>query len=109
MNSFRSVERAIAYEIERQGRALDAGEPLTMETRGWDDGRQATYRMRAKETSDDYRYFPEPDLPPLHVDDGVDRADPGRAAGAAGGPPRALRGARAVTATTPRSSSRIPG
>jgi len=68
MNSFRSVERAIAYEIERQGRALDAGEPLTMETRGWDDGRQATYRMRAKETSDDYRYFPEPDLPPLRVD-----------------------------------------
>jgi aspartyl-tRNA(Asn)/glutamyl-tRNA(Gln) amidotransferase subunit B len=68
MNSFRSVERAIAYEIERQGGALDAGEPLVMETRGWDDGRQATYRMRAKETSDDYRYFPEPDLPPLHVD-----------------------------------------
>ena len=44
-----------------------------METRGWDDGRQATYRMRAKETSEDYRYFPEPDLPPLHVDRGVDR------------------------------------
>ena len=39
-----------------------------METRGWDDGRQATYRMRAKETSEDYRYFPEPDLPPLRVD-----------------------------------------
>ncbi|HEX5827309.1 MAG TPA: Asp-tRNA(Asn)/Glu-tRNA(Gln) amidotransferase subunit GatB, partial [Candidatus Limnocylindrales bacterium] len=68
MNSFRSVERAIGYEIERQARALDAGEPLVMETRGWDDGKQATYRMRAKETSDDYRYFPEPDLPPLHVD-----------------------------------------
>ena len=68
MNSFRSVERAIAFEIERQAAALDAGEPLTMETRGWDDGRQATYRMRAKETSDDYRYFPEPDLPPLHVE-----------------------------------------
>ena len=69
MNSFRSVERAIAYEIDRQAAALDAGEPLLMETRGWDDGRQATYRMRAKETSDDYRYFPEPDLPPLRVDD----------------------------------------
>ncbi len=68
MNSFRSVERAIAFEIERQAAALDAGDPLTMETRGWDDGRQATYRMRAKETSDDYRYFPEPDLPPLRVD-----------------------------------------
>ena len=70
MNSFRSVERAIAFEIERQGAALDAGEPLTMETRGWDDGRQATYRMRSKETSEDYRYFPEPDLPPLHVEPG---------------------------------------
>jgi aspartyl-tRNA(Asn)/glutamyl-tRNA(Gln) amidotransferase subunit B len=68
MNSFRSVERAIGYEIERQGRALDDGDPLVMETRGWDDAKQATYRMRAKETSDDYRYFPEPDLPPLRVD-----------------------------------------
>ena len=68
MNSFRSVERAISFEIERQARALDAGDTLVMETRGWDDGKQATYRMRAKETSDDYRYFPEPDLPPLHVD-----------------------------------------
>ena len=68
MNSFRSVERAIGYEIERQGRALDAGEPLVMETRGWDEAKQATYRMRAKETSDDYRYFPDPDLPPLHVE-----------------------------------------
>ncbi|MES1239554.1 MAG: Asp-tRNA(Asn)/Glu-tRNA(Gln) amidotransferase subunit GatB, partial [Chloroflexota bacterium] len=68
MNSFRSVERAIGYEIERQAKALDAGDPLVMETRGWDDAKQATYRMRAKETSDDYRYFPEPDLPPLHVE-----------------------------------------
>jgi aspartyl-tRNA(Asn)/glutamyl-tRNA(Gln) amidotransferase subunit B len=68
MNSFRSVERAIAFEIERQGGLLDAGESLTMETRGWDDGRQSTYRMRSKETSEDYRYFPEPDLPPLHVE-----------------------------------------
>ncbi len=68
MNSFRAVERAIGFEIERQARALDAGETLAMETRGWDDGRQATYRMRDKETSEDYRYFPEPDLPPLRVD-----------------------------------------
>ena len=68
MNSFRSVERAIAYEIERQAAALDAGETLSQETRGWSDDRGATYHMRSKETSDDYRYFPEPDLPPLHVD-----------------------------------------
>jgi aspartyl-tRNA(Asn)/glutamyl-tRNA(Gln) amidotransferase subunit B len=68
MNSFRSVERAIAFEIDRQAAALDAGEGLHQETRGWSDERGATYHMRSKETSDDYRYFPEPDLPPLHVD-----------------------------------------
>jgi aspartyl-tRNA(Asn)/glutamyl-tRNA(Gln) amidotransferase subunit B len=68
MNSFRSVERAIAYEIDRQAAALDAGETLSQETRGWSDDRGATYHMRSKETSDDYRYFPEPDLPPLHVE-----------------------------------------
>ena len=68
MNSFRAVERAIAYEIDRQAAALDAGEPLLQETRGWSEERGATYRMRVKETSDDYRYFPEPDLPPLHLD-----------------------------------------
>lgn len=68
MNSFRSVERAITFEIERQAGILDAGEPLVMETRGWSDERGETYRMRAKETSDDYRYFPEPDLPPLRID-----------------------------------------
>jgi aspartyl-tRNA(Asn)/glutamyl-tRNA(Gln) amidotransferase subunit B len=68
MNSFRSVERAIEFEIERQGEALRTGQPLILETRGWDDDRGLTYHMRAKETSDDYRYFPEPDLPPLRVD-----------------------------------------
>ncbi|MEA2611934.1 MAG: aspartyl-tRNA(Asn)/glutamyl-tRNA(Gln) amidotransferase subunit [Chloroflexota bacterium] len=68
MNSFRAVERAIAFEIDRQGAALDAGETLLQETRGWSEERGATYRMRVKETSDDYRYFPEPDLPPLHLE-----------------------------------------
>jgi aspartyl-tRNA(Asn)/glutamyl-tRNA(Gln) amidotransferase subunit B len=68
MNSFRAVERAIAFEIERQGAALDAGELIVQETRGWSEERGSTYRMRVKETSDDYRYFPEPDLPPLHLD-----------------------------------------
>jgi len=68
MNSFRSVERAITFEIERQAVSLDADRPLVQETRGWSDDRGETYRMRVKETSDDYRYFPEPDLPPLHLD-----------------------------------------
>jgi aspartyl-tRNA(Asn)/glutamyl-tRNA(Gln) amidotransferase subunit B len=62
------VERAIAFEIERQAVALDAGETLLQETRGWSEERGSTYRMRVKETSDDYRYFPEPDLPPLRLD-----------------------------------------
>src|SRR6478609_7318445 len=68
MNSFRSVERAIAFEIERQAAALDAGEVLTQDTRGWNEDRGTTYVMRSKEDSHDYRYFPEPDLPPLRVD-----------------------------------------
>jgi aspartyl-tRNA(Asn)/glutamyl-tRNA(Gln) amidotransferase subunit B len=70
MNSFRSVERAIAFEIERQAAALDAGETLTQDTRGWNEDRGTTYVMRSKEDSHDYRYFPEPDLPPLRVDAG---------------------------------------
>ena len=94
MNSFRSVERAIDFEIDRQAAALDAGEPLRQETRGWSDDRGETYHMRSKETSDDYRYFPEPDLPPLHVDRGVAGRDPGRHAGAA------RRRAERATATT---------
>jgi aspartyl-tRNA(Asn)/glutamyl-tRNA(Gln) amidotransferase subunit B len=68
MNSFRAVERAIDFEIERQAVAIDAGEAILQETRGWSEERGSTYRMRIKETSDDYRYFPEPDLPPLHLD-----------------------------------------
>jgi aspartyl-tRNA(Asn)/glutamyl-tRNA(Gln) amidotransferase subunit B len=68
MNSFRSVERAIAFEIERQAGVLNAGEAVTQETRGWDDDRGLTYTMRVKEDSHDYRYFPEPDLPPLRAD-----------------------------------------
>ena len=68
MNSFRSVERAIDFEIERQTRALETGERLVQETRGWDDTRGETYTMRLKEESQDYRYFPDPDLPPLRTD-----------------------------------------
>ncbi len=78
MNSFRSVERAIDFEIARQEAALRAGEPLIQETRGWDDDRGLTYHMRTKETSDDYRYFPEPDLPPLRARPGLAGGDPAR-------------------------------
>jgi aspartyl-tRNA(Asn)/glutamyl-tRNA(Gln) amidotransferase subunit B len=65
MNSMKAVERAIAYEIERQAELIDGGGAVRMETRGWDEPRQSTYHMRPKEEENDYRYFPEPDLPPL--------------------------------------------
>jgi aspartyl-tRNA(Asn)/glutamyl-tRNA(Gln) amidotransferase subunit B len=65
MNSFRHVEHAIAYEIERQSGMLDAGERIAQETRLWDPDRGVTRSMRSKEHAHDYRYFPEPDLPPL--------------------------------------------
>jgi aspartyl-tRNA(Asn)/glutamyl-tRNA(Gln) amidotransferase subunit B len=68
MNSFRSVERAIAYEVERQAAALDDGRMVVQETRGWDEDRGRTFHQRLKEESEDYRYFPDPDLPPLRVD-----------------------------------------
>jgi aspartyl-tRNA(Asn)/glutamyl-tRNA(Gln) amidotransferase subunit B len=65
MNSMRAVERAIAFEIERQAALIDGGGTMRMETRGWDEASQSTYLMRPKEAENDYRYFPEPDLPPL--------------------------------------------
>ena len=68
MNSFRSVEKAIAFEIARQAEILEAGGSITQETRGWDESSETTYTMRAKENSHDYRYFPEPDLPPLTIE-----------------------------------------
>ncbi len=67
LNSFRVVERAIAYEIERQSNLLEAGERVMPETRGWDEGKQKTFSQRAKEESHDYRYFPDPDLPKLYL------------------------------------------
>ncbi len=67
LNSFRSVERAIAFEIERQSRALKAGEAIVQETRGWDEQSQVTFSQRKKESSHDYRYFPDPDLPSLRL------------------------------------------
>jgi aspartyl-tRNA(Asn)/glutamyl-tRNA(Gln) amidotransferase subunit B len=67
MNSFRNVQHAIEYEIKRQARALDTGERIVQETRLWDPDKGHTVSMRSKEFAHDYRYFPEPDLPPLDV------------------------------------------
>jgi len=68
MNSFRSLERAIDYEIGRQIAALERGKRLVQETRHWDEEAGITHTMRVKEGSSDYRYFTEPDLPPLALD-----------------------------------------
>ncbi len=67
MNSFSAIQKAIEYEIERQIEAVENGDPIYQETRLWDESNQATISMRKKEGSSDYRYFPEPDLPPLEV------------------------------------------
>ncbi|MCX6819770.1 MAG: Asp-tRNA(Asn)/Glu-tRNA(Gln) amidotransferase subunit GatB [Candidatus Adlerbacteria bacterium] len=65
LNSFRSVERAIAFEIARQVEVLEGGGQVVQETRGWNEGNQTTFSQRKKESSHDYRYFPDPDLPKL--------------------------------------------
>ncbi len=68
LNSIRSLERALRYERERQRAALEAGEALVQETRHFDEDRGTTHPLRSKEEAFDYRYFPEPDLPPLEPD-----------------------------------------
>jgi aspartyl-tRNA(Asn)/glutamyl-tRNA(Gln) amidotransferase subunit B len=68
MNSFRHVQRALEYEVARQAEALASGDRIVQETRLWDPERGRTLPMRSKEFAHDYRYFPEPDLPPLEVD-----------------------------------------
>src|ERR1700746_1582071 len=68
MNSISGVRRALAYEIQRQSSALESGEKLEQETRGWDDAAGKTFLMRTKEFAHDYRYFPDPDLVPVKTE-----------------------------------------
>ena len=68
MNSISGVRRALAFEIERQIAALEAGEKLEQETRGWDDNVGETFLLRTKESAHDYRYFPDPDLVPVKTE-----------------------------------------
>jgi aspartyl-tRNA(Asn)/glutamyl-tRNA(Gln) amidotransferase subunit B len=69
LNSFRVLAEGTAYEIERQTAVLRAGGTVLQETRGWHEGRRETFSQRSKEEAEDYRYFPEPDLPALHITD----------------------------------------
>jgi len=68
LNSFRALERATAFEIERQSKLVAAGGMVEQETLGWNEASETTYSQRSKEDAHDYRYFPEPDLPPLVID-----------------------------------------
>lgn len=69
LNSFKAVEKAVTYEVDRQIELLEKGESIVQETRGWDDAKQKTFSQRSKEDSHDYRYFPDPDIPPIVLDD----------------------------------------
>lgn len=69
LNSFRSIEKAVEYEVNRQIDVLESGEKIVQETRGWDDAAQKTFSQRTKEDAHDYRYMPDPDLPPVVLTD----------------------------------------
>lgn len=67
LNSFKSVEKAVEYEVKRQIELIEKGENIVQETRGWDDAKQKTFSQRSKEDAHDYRYFPDPDIPPVRL------------------------------------------
>lgn len=69
LNSFKSVEKAVEYEVDRQIELIEKGQQIVQETRGWDDDKQRTFSQRSKENSEEYRYMPDPDIPPVTISD----------------------------------------
>ncbi len=109
VNSFRYVEKAIDYEIERQIEVLEGGGRVVQETRLWDSAAGRTNSMRSKEEAHDYRYFPEPDLPPLVVDEARIARVVRHHARASGGAPSALRRAVRDSGVRRRRAEQIRG
>ena len=103
VNSIRFVMQAVEAEARRQIEVWEEGGEVEQETRLFDTGRGVTRSMRSKEDAHDYRYFPDPDLPPLVLDAGLGRGAEGGAAGTAGCAARALRRPWACRPTTPMS------
>ena len=90
LNSFKSVEKTVEYEIDRQIEVLEKGKEVVQETRGWDDAKQKTFSQRSKEDAHDYRYFPDPDLPPVELTETAIEAVKGKPTGNAQRNPFAL-------------------
>ena len=69
MNSVEAIKKAVEYERERHIKAIQNGETVLPETRGWDEEKQVSYTMRTKENAENYRYFPDSEIPPVHIDE----------------------------------------
>ncbi len=105
LNSFKAIARAIDYEAQRQIERLEEGKRVVQETRRWDENKDATFAMRSKENAQDYRYFPEPDIPPLEITEEYLERHPGPAArDGRGARWPAIRPSGACPPTTPRCS-----
>ena len=108
VNSLRSVERAVRYEMTRHAARLDAGQRVVQETRHWHEDTGVTTSGRSKEQAEDYRYFPEPDLVPIECDPRVGRRPALAAAGGADGAPGPLGRPTGASPTSSCATSSTP-